>query len=248
MRAADLGSSVEIGGWSNCVCALRDSNPNLLGLKVSPSNLLTPRAPPHSQSHANMRYVQAVRTYVRLAGPPNAAPKPLLPNRTVAPIGIRGLRPVEIRDCRHHGNVEFGHYAARRWAVPLDVQTLPSRSGHAAAPEGQAHPGRGGGGCCAVCGYDRTVVNLHFHHVDPSTKSVRRERWRRASPSTTFRSEAAKCVLVCANCHGEIEAGLIPSPPPQARWGEEWTPVEPAPTVEPEVIPDQAQLPLTDSD
>ena len=27
------------------------------------------------------------------------------------------------------------------------------------------------GGCCAVCGYDRCMVNLHFHHVDPTTKS-----------------------------------------------------------------------------
>jgi hypothetical protein len=34
----------------------------------------------------------------------------------------------------------------------------------------------------------------------------------------TYRQEAAKCVLVCANCHGEIEVGLIPSPPPRARW------------------------------
>jgi cytochrome c553 len=29
-----------------------------------------------------------------------------------------------------------------------------------------------------------------------------------------FREEAKKCVLVCANCHGEIEAGQIQSPPP----------------------------------
>lgn len=28
-----------------------------------------------------------------------------------------------------------------------------------------------------------------------------------------FRAEAAKCVLVCANCHGEIEAGIRPAPP-----------------------------------
>ncbi|MFN8112054.1 MAG: hypothetical protein U0R51_02525 [Solirubrobacterales bacterium] len=41
----------------------------------------------------------------------------------------------------------------------------------------------------------------------------------------SYRAEAAKCVLVCANCHGEIEAGLIPSPPPGAKWGEEWEPV-----------------------
>jgi hypothetical protein len=33
-----------------------------------------------------------------------------------------------------------------------------------------------------------------------------------------FREEAKKCVLVCANCHGEIEAGLIASPPPQATY------------------------------
>jgi hypothetical protein len=29
----------------------------------------------------------------------------------------------------------------------------------------------------------------------------------------TFREEAKKCVLVCANCHGEVEAGLIACPP-----------------------------------
>ena len=27
------------------------------------------------------------------------------------------------------------------------------------------------GGCCAVCGYDRCIINLHFHHVDPATKA-----------------------------------------------------------------------------
>lgn len=27
-----------------------------------------------------------------------------------------------------------------------------------------------------------------------------------------------KCVLLCANCHGEVEAGLIESPPAQARY------------------------------
>jgi hypothetical protein len=28
----------------------------------------------------------------------------------------------------------------------------------------------------------------------------------------TYREEMKKCVLVCANCHGEIEMGLIPCP------------------------------------
>ena len=29
----------------------------------------------------------------------------------------------------------------------------------------------------------------------------------------TMRGEAKKCVLLCANCHGEVEAGLTISPP-----------------------------------
>lgn len=73
------------------------------------------------------------------------------------------------------------------------------------------------GGACAVCGYDRTPRNLHFHHVDPATKSFPMTMARGKS-LVTFRAEAAKCVLVCANCHGEIEAGVIPSPPAGAHW------------------------------
>ncbi len=61
------------------------------------------------------------------------------------------------------------------------------------------------------------MVNLHFHHVDPATKSFA------LSVATgkglgKLRDEAKKCVLVCANCHGEIESGVIPSPPAGAKY------------------------------
>ena len=73
------------------------------------------------------------------------------------------------------------------------------------------------GGCCTVCGYARCVVNLHFHHVDPAQKAFA------LSMSTTkalasYREEVKKCVLLCANCHGEIETGLIQSPPAGAKY------------------------------
>jgi len=42
----------------------------------------------------------------------------------------------------------------------------------------------------------------------------------RGKSLAAFREEARKCVLVCANCHGEIEAGLLESPPAGARYGE----------------------------
>jgi hypothetical protein len=73
------------------------------------------------------------------------------------------------------------------------------------------------GGCCAVCGYDRCIVNLTFHHVDPSQKIFAMSMAVGRSIAA-FREEAEKCVLVCANCHGEIEAGLIESPPAGAKF------------------------------
>jgi hypothetical protein len=69
------------------------------------------------------------------------------------------------------------------------------------------------GGRCAVCGYDRSAFNLHFHHVDPRSKSFDMNMGV-GKALAAFREEAKKCVLVCANCHGEIEASLIESPPP----------------------------------
>jgi cytochrome c553 len=63
-----------------------------------------------------------------------------------------------------------------------------------------------------VCGYARCLGNLQFHHVDPSQKSFEVQMGLGKSLAA-YRAEASKCVLVCANCHGEIEAGLIPSPP-----------------------------------
>jgi hypothetical protein len=72
------------------------------------------------------------------------------------------------------------------------------------------------GGGCAVCGYSRCLGNLHFHHVDPSTKSFEVQMGLGKSIAA-YREEARKCALVCANCHGEIEAGLIPSPPPGSK-------------------------------
>jgi hypothetical protein len=53
----------------------------------------------------------------------------------------------------------------------------------------------------------------NFHHVDPSVKSFGMNMGV-GKALAAFREEAKKRVLVCANCHGEIEAGLIDPPPP----------------------------------
>lgn len=65
------------------------------------------------------------------------------------------------------------------------------------------------GGKCCVCGYDSCDSALEFHHTDPSTKKfdltstiLARKSW------SEIQNELDKCILVCANHHREIEAGL----------------------------------------
>jgi hypothetical protein len=73
------------------------------------------------------------------------------------------------------------------------------------------------GGRCAACGYDRCTAKLHFHHVDPSTKAFA-VNVRHGRSLEAYREEAEKCVLLCADCHGEVEFGPRPCPPAGARY------------------------------
>lgn len=65
------------------------------------------------------------------------------------------------------------------------------------------------GGKCCICGYDRCAAALEFHHVNPNEKSFGLSAHGFTRKWDTIKSELEKCVLVCANCHREIESGLI---------------------------------------
>jgi hypothetical protein len=69
------------------------------------------------------------------------------------------------------------------------------------------------GGCCRLCGYDRCIAALQFHHLDPSTKEFGLGR-RGARSIERQRAESKKCVLLCSNCHAEVEAGFTTLPGP----------------------------------
>ena len=62
------------------------------------------------------------------------------------------------------------------------------------------------GGKCMLCGYDKCIEALEFHHKDPFKKektngqaSVDRRR-----SFETNKKELDKCILLCANCHREV--------------------------------------------
>jgi transposase-like protein len=64
------------------------------------------------------------------------------------------------------------------------------------------------GGRCVSCGYDAHVGVLQFHHVDPTTKRFHIGREGVTRSLERAREEARKCVLLCANCHAEVELGF----------------------------------------
>jgi cytochrome c553 len=70
----------------------------------------------------------------------------------------------------------------------------------------------------------RTYVRAEGPRLSPSAATAVAELRAAAGEGqhgksiAAYREEAKKCVLVCANCHGEIESGLIESPPPGARY------------------------------
>jgi transposase len=65
------------------------------------------------------------------------------------------------------------------------------------------------GGRCALCGYDRCAAALEFHHLVPAEKSFSMSHRGIARSLEKARAEAGKCVLLCANCHAEVEAGIV---------------------------------------
>lgn len=64
------------------------------------------------------------------------------------------------------------------------------------------------GSSCLICGYNRCIGALEFHHLNPNEKdfaiaNMYTKNWE------IIKSELDKCVLLCANCHREVETGFV---------------------------------------
>lgn len=67
------------------------------------------------------------------------------------------------------------------------------------------------GGSCVCCGYNKCNRALQLHHIKPEEKNFGVSdksyyAWAK------LENELKKCVLVCSNCHMEIEDGLLEIP------------------------------------
>lgn len=60
------------------------------------------------------------------------------------------------------------------------------------------------GGKCCLCGYNRCIASLQFHHINPEEKEYGLAANGNCHKIEDDIKEAKKCILICSNCHGEI--------------------------------------------
>lgn len=65
------------------------------------------------------------------------------------------------------------------------------------------------GGKCKICGYSKYFGALQFHHLDPKQKEFGLAQNGKTLSLKRLRAEAIKCELLCANCHAEVEGGIV---------------------------------------
>ena len=114
-----------------------------------------------------------------------------------------GLSEVSL-DCPRHGTAEHvrdsrGYFRCRRCRQEAVVRRRRRVKEILVAEAG---------GCCRLCGYDRCRAALQFHHLDPSAKQFGVAENGMARSIERLRAEVRKCVLLCSNCHAEVENGI----------------------------------------
>ncbi len=70
-----------------------------------------------------------------------------------------------------------------------------------------------GGAYCRRCGYNKSTIALHFHHLNPEQKKGRDDKlsyWLKRLSIKQMKEKIKKTnfIILCANCHAEIHAEI----------------------------------------
>lgn len=59
---------------------------------------------------------------------------------------------------------------------------------------------------CSICGYDKNITALDFHHIEPDEKDFTISSVRNMFLNERIKKELDKCQVLCANCHREVHS------------------------------------------
>ena len=111
----------------------------------------------------------------------------------------------EIRECSKHGLTTHVLDSTGRWRCrKCRVEAVQRRRDKIKEMAVQYK-----GGKCCICGYNKYIGALEFHHLDPNQKDFGIGSKGYTRGFDKVKEELNKCICVCANCHREIHAGLI---------------------------------------
>jgi transposase len=121
-------------------------------------------------------------------------------------VGVRGVQPDrKLMNCPRHGETLF-------WLETRGIyRCLRCRSEAVARRRRKLKEilVAEAGGHCSMCGYDRYIGALQFHHRDGTAKEFGLADRGLTRSLDAVRAEASKCLLLCANCHSEVEGGIV---------------------------------------
>ena len=111
----------------------------------------------------------------------------------------------KIRRCRIHGDSLHTLDSTGRWRCKkCRVEAVQKRRALIKEKAIQYK-----GEKCSICGYNKYIGALEFHHLNPNKKDFGIGQKGCTRCWEKVKEELDKCILVCANCHREIHAGII---------------------------------------
>lgn len=128
--------------------------------------------------------------------------KPIVPRELVEEARSRGQRTLEA-ECPAHGPTVFVIQACGKVICRACRMARVS----ARRRKNKEELAQEAGGKCMRCGYDDFLGALQFHHLNPEEKRFGLAQNGSTMSLDALREEAKKCVLLCANCHAEVEHG-----------------------------------------
>jgi 5-methylcytosine-specific restriction endonuclease McrA len=113
---------------------------------------------------------------------------------------------IVIKECKHHGKTEYILEPSRD---SYRCKKCRSENVTKRRKKVKVKLVKEFGGKCKICNYGKYIGALDFHHLNPTEKSFALSCEGITRSYNKALEEAKKCILVCSNCHREIEAGLI---------------------------------------
>lgn len=110
----------------------------------------------------------------------------------------------EERECSKHGITMFGNYGGKWRCKACQVEATQKRREKVKEMAIMYK-----GDKCSICGYNKCVDALEFHHLNPNEKDFGISSKGYTLSWETVKEELDKCILVCANCHRELHFNLL---------------------------------------